>query len=48
MLQIWKTASRPGIGNSRSHAHPLNDDLQIVSLKRRKLLVEDEFARLKN
>jgi hypothetical protein len=27
-------------------AHPSTDDLQIVALKRRKLLVKDEIARL--
>jgi hypothetical protein len=29
-------------------SHPSIDDLQIVSLKRRKLLVKDELARLKH
>jgi hypothetical protein len=33
---------------AEAHAHPSIDDLQIVSLKRRKLLVKDELARLKN
>lgn len=28
--------------------HPSTDDLQIVKLKRRKLLLRDEIARLKN
>ncbi len=28
--------------------YPSIDDLEIVSLKRRKLLVKDELARLKN
>jgi hypothetical protein len=31
-----------------AHAHPSVDDLQIVELKRRKLLVKDEIARLQN
>ena len=29
-------------------AHPSTDDLKIVELKRRKLLVKDEIARLKH
>jgi hypothetical protein len=29
-------------------AHPSTDDLQIAELKRRKLLVKDEIARLRN
>ena len=29
-----------------ARAHPSVDDLQIVALKRRKLLVKDEIARL--
>jgi hypothetical protein len=29
-------------------AHPSTDNLQIVELKRRKLLVKDEIARLQN
>ena len=33
---------------AEAHAHPSIDDLEIVSLKRRKLLVKDELARLKN
>ena len=33
---------------AEAHAHPSIDDRQIVSLKRRKLLVKDELARLKN
>jgi hypothetical protein len=33
---------------TEAHAHPSIDDLEIVSLKRRKLLVKDELARLKN
>jgi hypothetical protein len=33
---------------AEAHAHPSIDDLQIVSLKRRKLLVKDELARLKH
>ena len=31
---------------SEARAHPSVDDLQIVALKRRKLLVKDEIARL--
>ena len=31
---------------SEARAHPSIDDLQIVELKRRKLLVKDEIARL--
>lgn len=31
---------------AEAHAHPSIDDFQIVSLKRRKLLVKDELARL--
>ena len=31
-----------------AHAHPSIDHLQIVELKRRKLLVKDEIARLQN
>jgi hypothetical protein len=30
----------------KAHAHPSIDNLQIVELKRRKLLVKDEIARL--
>ncbi len=30
-----------------ARAHPSIDDLQIVELKRRKLLVKDEIARLR-
>ena len=30
----------------KARAHPSIDDLQIVELKRRKLLVKDEIARL--
>jgi hypothetical protein len=33
---------------AEAHAHLSIDDLQIVSLKRRKLLLKDELARLKN
>jgi hypothetical protein len=33
---------------AEAHAHPSIGDLEIVSLKRRKLLVKDELARLKN
>ena len=33
---------------AEAHAHPSIDDLQIVSLKRRKLVVKDELARLKH
>jgi hypothetical protein len=33
---------------AEAHAHRSIDDLQIVSLKRRKLLVKDELARLKH
>ncbi|MGZ5148258.1 MAG: YdcH family protein [Burkholderiales bacterium] len=33
---------------AEAHTHPSIDDLQIVSLKRRKLLVKDELARLKH
>jgi hypothetical protein len=33
---------------TEAHAHPSIDDLEIVLLKRRKLLVKDELARLKN
>jgi hypothetical protein len=33
---------------AEAHAHPSIDDLQIASLKRRKLLVKDELARLRN
>ena len=33
---------------AKAHAHPSIDDLQIVELKRRKLLVKDEIARLQN
>lgn len=29
-------------------AHPASDDLKIVELKRRKLQVKDEIARLRN
>jgi hypothetical protein len=31
---------------NEARAHPSVDDLQIVALKRRKLLVKDEIARL--
>jgi hypothetical protein len=31
-----------------AHTHPSIDDLQIVELKRRKLLVKDEIARLQS
>ena len=31
---------------NEARAHPSIDDLQIVALKRRKLLVKDEIARL--
>ena len=31
---------------NEARAHPSVDDLQIVTLKRRKLLVKDEIARL--
>jgi hypothetical protein len=31
-----------------ARAHPSIDDLQIVELKRRKLLVKDEIARLQS
>ena len=31
---------------AEARAHPSVDDLQIVALKRRKLLVKDEIARL--
>ena len=31
-----------------ARAHPSIDDLEIVELKRRKLLVKDEIARLQN
>jgi hypothetical protein len=33
---------------AEANAHPSIDDLEIVLLKRRKLLVKDELARLKN
>jgi hypothetical protein len=33
---------------AEAHAHRSIDDLQIVELKRRKLLVKDEIARLHN
>jgi hypothetical protein len=33
---------------AEARAHPWIDDLQIVELKRRKLLVKDEIARLQN
>jgi hypothetical protein len=33
---------------AEARAHPSIDDLQIVELKRRKLLVKDEIARLQN
>ena len=33
---------------AEAHAHPSIDDLQIVELKRRKVLVKDEIARLQN
>jgi hypothetical protein len=31
---------------NEARAHPSTDDLEIVELKRRKLLVKDEIARL--
>ncbi len=33
---------------AQARAHPSIDDLEIVQLKRRKLLLKDEIARLKN
>ena len=33
---------------AEARGHPSIDDLKIVSLKRRKLLVKDELVRLKN
>jgi hypothetical protein len=33
---------------SEARSHPSIDNLQIVALKRRKLLVKDEIARLQN
>jgi hypothetical protein len=33
---------------AEARAHPSIDDLQIVELKRRKLLVKEEIARLQN
>jgi hypothetical protein len=33
---------------NEARAHPSVDDLQIVALKRRKLLVKDEIARLQH
>jgi hypothetical protein len=33
---------------AEARAHPSIDDLQIVELKRRKLLLKDEIARLQN
>ena len=33
---------------SEARAHPSIDNLQIVALKRRKLLVKDEIARLQS
>jgi hypothetical protein len=33
---------------AEARAHPSIDNLQIVELKRRKLLVKDEIARLQN
>jgi hypothetical protein len=33
---------------TEARAHPSIDDLQIVELKRRKLLLKDEIARLQN
>jgi hypothetical protein len=33
---------------AEAHAHLSIDDLKIVELKRRKLLVKDEIARLQN
>jgi hypothetical protein len=33
---------------AKARAHPSIDNLQIVELKRRKLLVKDEIARLQN
>ena len=33
---------------AEARAHPSIDDLQIKELKRRKLLVKDEIARLQN
>jgi hypothetical protein len=33
---------------AEAHVHPSIDDLQIASLKRRRLFVKDSLARLKN
>ena len=33
---------------AEARAHPLPDDLKIVELKRRKLLLKDEIVRLQN
>jgi hypothetical protein len=33
---------------AESRAHPSVDDLQIMELKRRRLLLKDEIARLQN
>ena len=33
---------------AEARVHPLTDDLKITELKRRKLLVKDEIARLQN
>jgi hypothetical protein len=33
---------------AEARAHPSIDDLQVVELKRRKLLVKDEIARLQH
>ena len=45
-LQIRHRALEAEIAEAR--AHPWADDLKIVELKRRKLLVKDEIARLQN
>lgn len=33
---------------AKARAHPSIDDLEVAELKRRKLLVKDEIARLQN
>jgi hypothetical protein len=33
---------------AEAHAHPSIDELEIIALKRRKLLVKDELARLRH
>ena len=43
-----KTASGLEAEIAEARSHPSIDDLQIVELKRRKLLVKDEIARLQN